>query len=69
MSDSFNLLEYFLGCMINYRSYMDGIQRTMGESHAPDQIDEKAWFDIVIRDLNKISVDCGNQIQAEIETK
>ncbi|MCX5886670.1 MAG: hypothetical protein NT096_12310 [Proteobacteria bacterium] len=51
---------------MNYRDYMKRIQEKLGESKAPDRIQEAPWLDIVIKELNDISKDCATELQREI---
>jgi hypothetical protein len=52
--------------MTNYRTYMKRLQNSLGESKAPDRIQEEQWWNIVMKELNVISKDCAKELEKEI---
>jgi hypothetical protein len=54
--------------MTNYRSYMKRLQNSLGESKAPDGIQEELWWSIVMKALNVISKDCAKELEKELGT-
>lgn len=50
---------------MNYGNYMHRIEQKLGQISAADRIQEEAWFDVFMRELNEISRDCARELQIE----
>jgi hypothetical protein len=50
---------------MDYMKYMKRIEAKMGETKAPDGIQEEIWFDQVMSKLDNISKDFAKEFQAE----
>ena len=50
-----------------YREYMKRIQNILGESKAPDGIQEEPWWNIVMKELNIISKEYTKELENETE--
>src|SRR5688572_27028999 len=51
--------------MFNYSTYMKRIQNSLGESKAPDGIQEELWWNIVMKELNVISKDYAKDLEKQ----
>ena len=51
--------------MVELRKYFDRLQDNIGKTHSPDKIDEDGWWEVVIRELNKMSYDYAKELQLE----
>lgn len=50
---------------MDYRSIIQKIQQKIGEIDGADGIEESLWWNIVLRELNDMSVDCARELQNE----
>jgi hypothetical protein len=50
---------------MDYRKYMKRIELKIGEIKAADKIEGVSWSDTVINELNKMSIECANELQTE----
>ena len=50
---------------MNYIEYMRIIENKLGEIKAADRIEEGPWYDVVIRELNKLSKQVAMELQEE----
>jgi hypothetical protein len=50
---------------VKLRKYFDRLQDKIGETKSADRIIEGPWGDVVIRELNRTSLECAKELQAE----
>jgi hypothetical protein len=50
---------------VDYRKYMKRIELKIDEIKAADKIEEVSWSDTVVNELNKMSIECANELQTE----
>jgi hypothetical protein len=51
--------------MIDYITFMQRIQQRIRETGSADGIQENTWRDVVLKELNEISIECTKQLQNE----
>jgi hypothetical protein len=50
---------------MDYRKYMKRIELKIGEIKAADKIEGVSWSETVVNELNKMSIECANELQTE----
>jgi hypothetical protein len=51
--------------MAELRKYFDRLQNKLGETKSADKIIEGPWWEVVVRELNKMSFECAKELQVE----
>ena len=59
--------------MVELRKYAKAIQDLVGKEHSPnknfaDYIDEKQWLPTVVKELDKLSLECAKELEKETGT-
>jgi hypothetical protein len=52
--------------MVDLRKYAKRLEDRLGKTRSTDEIAEDAWWDVVIRELNQMSVECAIELEREI---
>lgn len=50
---------------VDLRKYSERLQDRLGDTKSADEIVESAWWDVVVRELNQMSVSCAKELQQE----
>jgi hypothetical protein len=51
--------------VIELRKYFDRLQYKLGETESADRIVEGRWLEMVIKELNQMSLECARELQVE----
>jgi hypothetical protein len=56
--------------MVELRRYARSLQEAIGKEYSPkknsaDSIDESHWLELVVKELNKMSVECARELEKE----
>jgi hypothetical protein len=52
--------------MVDLRKYSKRLEEKLGETKSADQITEGLWWDVVMNELNEMSIECARELQEEI---